>query len=169
VPEDAGPVAFEIVLTVDNDCDFVVESFGEVKDPPTESPEGRAAVDHRGWNFNTVLEYANISCCEERVKMTYTRNGGSVYNGRDHYHLSYTDPVPGWGTNLQAYNWNDTGPSQVFIFSRALYHSPIFPQPSFALSSRFTANPGVVAPTCTVSQGTIPLGWDQKCTGGICY
>ncbi len=169
LPDDIGPIAFEIVLTVEEGCNLVVKSFGEIKNPPTKDPAGRAIVDHRGWNFNTVFEYANITVAEERVKLTYTRNGGSVYNGRDRYHLSYTDYVPGWGTNLQAYNWYLTGPGQVWIYSRALYHSPNPPPPSFALSSRFTANPGVVAPTCTVSQGTIPLGWDQKCTGGVYY
>ncbi len=119
LPDDIGPIAFEIVLTVEEGCNLVVKSFGEIKNPPTKDPAGRAIVDHRGWNFNTVFEYANITVAEERVKLTYTRNGGSVYNGRDRYHLSYTDYVPGWGTNLQAYNWYLTGPGQVWIYSRA--------------------------------------------------
>jgi hypothetical protein len=104
------------------------------------------------------------------VEMKYIRNGGSVYGGSAPAYYDWDDGLPGWGHSNQAYTWGPDGPSQVFIYRRTKFWNPGPPQPSYALSARFKADPAPnYGGTCSVSQGNIPAGWDQFCEGGIYY
>lgn len=164
-PESAG--GYEVSLSADDSCQLTVSSMGETKVPSdlpmsgSDPADTRTPVDHRGWTYSSVLEQFGITSTEERVAMTYTRNGGSVYSGRDLYRDHYTSVFP-WDVNPQAYNYSLAGPSSVFIYSRSHYQSVSPPRPAYALSARFTANPGPHH-TCSLSQGSLPPFWDFRC------
>jgi hypothetical protein len=173
VPDDIGPVAYHIVLGQDDDCDIVVEAAEPIKPPedePRTNPISRrgGAVSHRMWAFHTVFEYVNITTSEERVKLTYDRDGGQVFNGRDKFRYSYVDSQGVWSTDHQAQNSDLNGPTEVFYYSRTRYWSSVPPQPDYALSARATADPGP-RHSCSFSQGDLPFGWDRECSGGLFY
>jgi hypothetical protein len=169
IPDDVGPIALSITTHMDSSCTVRITSILVSPNPPTE-PSGSGAapaseVYHRGWAFHTVFEYVNITVTEERVKMTYTRNGSQVYDGRDRFGQDYTDILP-WHTDLEAYNWDPDGPTAVFNYRRTHYSSLLPPKPGYTISARFTADPGARF-TCGWYQGTLPLGWDRTCSGGL--
>lgn len=172
LPDDMGAVAYHVVLGQDADCDLIVEEAAPMEppkdEPGTEEVARRGLVEHRMWAFHTVFEYINITTSEERVKLTYDRNGSFVVNGRDKFRLSYVDSEGAWSTNHQAQNSDLNGPNEVFYYSRTRYWSPVPPTPDYALSSRATADPGNRA-SCSFSQGNLPFGWGRECSGGLFY
>jgi len=191
VPDDQGLAAVEIRTHVNELCQMVVESAGPIENPPTQPPpeigaseelganvwppedgtaapiEPLAVVNHYGWTKHRVEEYVNIPVTYIYVEMKYKRDGNRVYGGSGALCRMWNDGA-GWTQTMQACNTSGSGPSSVYVYGRAKFSSWIPPQPSYALSARFTADPGP-RHTCSVSQGTIPLGWDAICSGGLYY
>lgn len=176
LPDNVGATAYEVGLDVTKDCQLVVSRAAALASPPADELHGTAfsssrtpPVDHRGWATFGVWEQFKILTTETRVAMTYTRDGGQVYNGRDLYTLGWIDYYFPWTSTLQALNYATAGPNEVFISARYKYSSPTPPRPSYALSARFTANPGPQQPSCSFSQGSLPPLWTTKCKGGLYY
>lgn len=168
VPADQGAVAIEVRTEVDDQCNLVAQEVRPMSDPPSR-PTTRAAVNHYGYAEHEVQEYVNIPVTEVHVEMKYTRNGGTVCCGNSISTFNYDDGT-GWTVTTQALTFNVNGPSSVFVYQRTKFSNPIPPHPSYAISARFTANPGPNnGGTCTVSQGSIPLGWGDICRGGLYY
>jgi hypothetical protein len=187
VPDGIGAAALEIRLSVTDSCRMVVSS-ATVLDAPTapddaaggdlpveaSSPPQRqtasgtlAVVNHFGWAKNRVEEYVNIPVTYTYVEMKYKRDGGRVYGGSAGLCRPWNDGG-GWSVSFEACNWNPNGPNSVFIYGRYHFSSWIPPLPKYDLSARFTAD---LAPryTCNVTDGNIPWGWGQICSGGIYY
>jgi len=129
--------------------------------------EPTAVVNHYGWAKHRVEEYVNIPVTYTYVEMYYTRDGTRVYNGHGAICKHWNDGG-GWTDTLEACNYSGSGPSSVYVYGRYHFSSWIPPQPSYSLSARFTADPGPRY-TCSVSNGSMPLGWGHICSGGIYY
>jgi hypothetical protein len=114
-------------------------------------------------------EYINIPVNYTSVEMKYTRNGGNVSGGNSNLCHWWVDVPSAWGHSLEACNAGNAGPTSVFTYGRYLFWSAIIPPfPTYALSARFTADPGNRS-NCSISSGSRPLGWGLICSGGLYY
>lgn len=134
--------------------------------PTTRQVSPLAVVNHYMWAKNTVQEQFGITSFEVYVEMKYTRNGGSVYNGNSPGYRDYNSIAPCWTVTNEAYNWDPTGPTSVFIYRRTRFSSCLPPHPDAAISARATADP---LPRHTCNTPAVPKFWDLRCNGGKYY
>jgi hypothetical protein len=190
-PDNRGAYALEIRSGVNDNCDLVIESIKQLKNPPTsppasdggvaeeptEEPTGVIAqtaeqevteatgVRHFGWARHRVEEYFNITVTYTYVEMKYTRDGGHVWAGTSPLCRWWNDGI-GWSVTSKGCTWDYNGPSAVWIKAGYHFSNAIPPRPAYTLWARFIADPGPRR-TCSLTNGEVPLGWDSICTGGI--
>jgi hypothetical protein len=190
-PSDAaGADGVDAATRMDDSCRLVVASVTEiapssntrpddsgtfdVDTSPAADPPGSGVgetpytpVNHRGWAKNTITEQFGVTATEVYVQMDYTRNGGSVYNGRSPAQRDYHSHIPCWVTTNLSYTWSPYGPTYIDIYRKTHFHNSCTAI-DYTITAKFYANPDPHF-RCTMPQGSIPGIWRMNCAGGIYY
>jgi hypothetical protein len=132
--------------------------------PATGDAHYANAHRHTGIVKHTVLEQFDVTATELRMQVYYSQNNSKVYNARHKSGACYHSAFPGWvilSCTYQIHNldnhagewirgWFRHPATGTQYRQRAHWHA--LPQNSYAYY-------------CRVYDGSLPPGWDSKCSG----